>query len=186
MRTVRWKRSFFKQSWNLLTWIGPILSEKILRNLYSNLLMFSHGLGLFWVRRFEEDLWCNPKIFLVRFGSERNDLYTWLTYIALAIWTGWLFRVLPQWGVLFFPFYSSKEKRGKRRITDGMERKEESGRWGSMSISPYMSVIKTTKRLVIRFYSGRILDLFQLDSILKCQYNWTWNSCMLLDQNQNN
>ena len=54
-----------------------------------------------------------------------------------------------------------------------MERKEESGRWGSMSISPYMSVIKTTKRLVIRFYSGRILDLFQLDSILKCQYNWT-------------
>ena len=44
-----------------------------------------------------------------------------------------------------------------------MERKEESGRWGSMSISPYMSVIKTTKRLVIHFYSGRIFDLFEFD-----------------------
>ena len=107
--------------------------------------------------------WWNSKV--------HNELYTWWTYIALAIWTGWLFRVLPQWGVLFFPFYSSKEKRGKRRITDGMERKEESGRWGSMSISPYMSVIKTTKRLVIHFYPGRTFDSFHLDSISKCQYN---------------
>ena len=67
-----------------------------------------------------------------------------------------------------------------------MERKEESGRWGSMSISPYMSVIKTTKRLVIRFYPGRIFLIyfnlipFQNVNIIGLR------SCMLLDQNQNN
>jgi hypothetical protein len=80
------------------------------------------------------------------------------------------------------------QQREKRKKTNNGRNGTE-GRIGSMGVHVHISLHvchKTTKRLVIRFYPGRIfLIYFNLIPFQNVNANGLRN-CMLLDQNQNN